>query len=235
MPSEQRGEETISAGIRIVAARGVAAATTRAIASEAGMPLGASHYVFTSHDELMRAVIDNVMERERLAAETSWLDSTAVEAAIRSGLDAYIDLLEADPQRELALLELAVFARRQDEHGRMRDQYRSYDEAASVLLRSAAAAASSMWTAPLEELARHLVAVVDGITTTWPADHATETARKTAAFAAAAFAASAAPRPTAEEGRSDLDFDRTRRPSSDSLDGRHSTAGRNRQLHAPAA
>ncbi|MFE5481141.1 TetR/AcrR family transcriptional regulator [Streptomyces sp. NPDC056527] len=203
IPLEQRREEIISAAIRIIAEHGVAAASTRAIVSEAGMPLGAFHYVFASHDELMRAVIENVMEGERLAAELSWLDSTSVEAAIRSGLDTYIDLLEADPQRELALLELAVFARRHDEHGQMRDQYRSYYKTASGLLRSAATVTSSVWTAPLEELARHLVALIDGITTTWLADHDTEAARKTAAFAAAAFAALASPLPAVEHNRSD--------------------------------
>ncbi|MFB7026660.1 MULTISPECIES: TetR/AcrR family transcriptional regulator [unclassified Streptomyces] len=203
IPLEQRREEIVSAAIRVIAERGVAAATTRAIVSEAGMPLGAFHYAFASHDALMRAVIESVTDEERLAAELSWADSTSVEAAVRSGLDAYIDLLEADPRRELALLELAVFARRHDEHGQMRDQYRSYYEAASGLLRSVATVTSSVWTAPLEELARHLVAVVDGITTTWLADHDTEAARRTAAFAAAAFAAAAAPLPTEEHGPSD--------------------------------
>ncbi|RWZ58278.1 hypothetical protein ELQ92_14740 [Labedella populi] len=59
------------------------------------------------------------------------------------------------------------------------------------MLERAAEQMGARWTAPLEKLAHHLVAILDGITTTWLADGASEAARATARFAAGAFAAHA--------------------------------------------
>ncbi len=191
IPPEQRRDELISAAIRVIARDGVSKATTRAIVAEAGMPLGAFHYIFASHDELMTAVIETVTEQERFAAETSSMDAGSIEAAILSGLNGYIDLLAAEPEREIALLELALFARRQDADGQMRTQWGSYYGTATELLQYAAELTGSVWMSPMPDLARSLVVVVDGLTTTWLADHDTAAARRTAAFVAGAFAAHA--------------------------------------------
>ena len=51
----------IGAAVRVIARSGLAAATTRAIVTEAGMPLGSFHYVFDSRDDLITAVIETVM------------------------------------------------------------------------------------------------------------------------------------------------------------------------------
>lgn len=193
IPAEQRRAELVAAAIRVVSRDGVAAATTRAIVAEAGMPLGAFHYVFASRDELLDAVIETVTASERLTAELHAADAASLEDALRAGLDAYVDLLEADPANELTLLELGIFARRQSADGPMRSQWQAYYATAAALLDHAAAATGSEWTAPVDELARHLVAIVDGITTTWLADQDTAAARRTAAFAAEALARHALP------------------------------------------
>ncbi|GAA2655502.1 TetR/AcrR family transcriptional regulator [Paractinoplanes durhamensis] len=193
IPPGQRRDELVAAAIRVIARSGVAKATTRAVVAEADMPLGAFHYIFGSHDELMRAVIETVTDDERLVAEAASIDATSVEAAILSGLNAYIDLLVAEPERELALLELGLFARRQSADGLMRSQWQTYFETAAGLLQYAAVLTGTRWASPLDELARTLIAVVDGITIGWLADHDTAAARRTAAFVAVAFAAHARP------------------------------------------
>lgn len=193
IPPQQRREELVAAAIRVIARSGVTGATTRAVVTEADMPLGAYHYVFASQDDLMHAVIETVTEQERFAAQVGSLDARSIEAALRSGLDAYIDLLVAQPERELALFELALFARRQDADGQMRTQWETYRRTAVELLHYAAEATRSRWTTPLPELARVLVAFADGITLAWLADHDTDAARRTAAFAATALAAHARP------------------------------------------
>ncbi|WP_405375231.1 MULTISPECIES: TetR/AcrR family transcriptional regulator [unclassified Microbacterium] len=193
IPPEQRRSELIAAAIRVIARRGVAGATTRAIVSEADMPLGAFSYIFGTHDDLMTAVIDSVIDQERFAAEARAIDSTSLESALRSGLDGYIDLLAAEPDHELALLELALFARRRDPDGQMRTQWESYFRAAEQLLAYAARVTGTTWTQPVADLARLLVAISDGITLAWLADHDTDAARRTAAFAASALAAAARP------------------------------------------
>jgi AcrR family transcriptional regulator len=191
MPVEQRRGELVAAALRVITRHGVSAATTRAIVTEADMPLGALHYAFSSHDELMDAVIDAVIDGERTKAEEYSLSAETVEEAVRSGLEAYIRLLEADPKRELAVLELAITARRRGDGERMLAQYRGYLDAAEQMLERVAERTGSRWTVPVDELARHLVTIMDGITTTWLADGDSTAARSTARFAATAFAAHA--------------------------------------------
>ncbi len=208
MPPEERRGELIAAAIRVIARQGVAAATTRAITAEAGMPLGAFTYIFGTQDELMTAVIDTVIEQERFAAESRAIDPTSLASAIRSGLEGYIDMLEHDPADEIALLELALVARRRDPQGQMRAQWQTYFRAAEQMLTYAAEITGNRWTEPVADLARHLVVVVDGITTTWLADGDSDSARRTASFAAAAFAAASAPLGAPTEGSPRADGDR---------------------------
>ncbi|MFJ6680172.1 TetR/AcrR family transcriptional regulator [Microbacterium sp. NPDC091382] len=208
MAPEERRDELIAAAIRVIARRGVAAATTRAITAEAGMPLGAFTYIFGTQDELMTAVIDRVIAQERFAAESRAIDPTSLTAAIRSGLEGYIDMLEHHPADEIALLELALVARRRDPQGQMRTQWLTYYEAAAQVLSYAAEITGNRWTEPLDDLARHLVVVVDGITTTWLADGDSDAARRTASFAAVALAAASAPLEAPTEGSPRADGDR---------------------------
>lgn len=202
MPPEQRRAELIAAAVRVIARDGVTAASTRAIVAEADMPLGAFHFIFTSRDELLQAVIHSVTDGERIAARISISGGPGgldIESTLRAGLNSYLDLLESDPNRELALLELAIYAFRLDPEGLMRDQYTTYYAAVTELLRYAAELMSVTWIVPVEELARHLVASVDGLTTTWLADRDTAAARRTAQFIAKALASYAITSPTQPE------------------------------------
>src|SRR5215469_4946535 len=55
--ADGRRAELVEAAGRVVARDGVAAATTRRIAEEAGLPQGLVHYWFASKDELLEEVI----------------------------------------------------------------------------------------------------------------------------------------------------------------------------------
>lgn len=191
IPPAQRREELVAAAIRVIAARGVAAATTRAVTAEADMPLGAFSYIFGTQDELFTAVIDTVVEQERFAAEMLLLEAATLADAVRLGLEAYIALLEAEPDRELALLELGLFARRRSPDGQMRTQWQRYHAAAELLLLRVGAHVGVHWTTPVGDVARLLVTFIDGITIAWLADHDGDAARRTAAIAATTVAAHA--------------------------------------------
>jgi AcrR family transcriptional regulator len=52
----------------VIARDGLAAATTRAIVAEAGMPLASFHYAAPSRDELLRDVVELVVAEEDSAA-----------------------------------------------------------------------------------------------------------------------------------------------------------------------
>ncbi|MCL9760414.1 TetR/AcrR family transcriptional regulator [Frankia sp. AiPa1] len=192
---EQRRAELIDAAIRVIARDGLATASTRAITAEAGMPLGAFHYVFTSREELISAVIEQVTDEERLAA---WFEANLIgEPAsltdiLVAGLDAYLRLLETDPGREQALLEVAMHAVRHDQPA-VRAQWATYHRAALASLDHAAELAGVRWVEPVERLARSLTASLDGLTIAWLTDRDSEAARAHIRFIARSFAALAVP------------------------------------------
>ncbi len=215
IPVEDRRRALVGAAIRVIAREGVPAATTRAIVAEAAMPLASFHYAFTSRDELLVAVIEQVTEQERLAAEVRFrpLAGTdpepggvpvgapgrptgrpTVEQVVRAGLESYLDLLVADPLREQALLELSMYALRTPglEHV-VQAQYDTYRRAAAATLRSSVEITGAPWTVPLDDLAQLLVSVVDGLTTTWLSDRNTAQARVTVALVARSMATFAGP------------------------------------------
>jgi|PersoiStandDraft_1058852.scaffolds.fasta_scaffold18726_4 TetR/AcrR family transcriptional regulator, regulator of biofilm formation and stress response len=201
IPVTERRQALVDAAIRVVARDGVAATTTRAVVAEAGMSLASLHYAFASREELLDAVIADVTEQERRAAEDGLLpfeDSTgpapAMVDVIRAGLDRFLDLLIEDPLRERALLELILHALRTPGHEAvLAAQYDTYQRAAQSSLRTAARASRSRWRVPIPTAARLLVTLTDGITMAWLADRDTAAARVTVVFAAQALAALAEP------------------------------------------
>ncbi|AQX79780.1 hypothetical protein BWO91_07080 [Plantibacter flavus] len=172
-----RRAELIRAALRVVAAEGVAAATTRAIVAEAGMSLASFHYAFASRDELLAELVAHVVEHERVVLDVGELltDTEAgqehpptLEAVVRAGLERYVDLLRADPAREAAMQELSAYAMRMPglEHLAL-EQYRRYEELACEALALAATVSGSTWTQPVDEIARTVIAFTDGLTLGW--------------------------------------------------------------------
>ncbi|VXB92947.1 TetR/AcrR family transcriptional regulator [Plantibacter sp. T3] len=172
-----RRAELISAALRVVAAEGVAAATTRAIVAEAGMSLASFHYAFASRDELLAELVAHVVEHERVVLDVGELltdeeatqeHSPTLEAVVRAGLQRYVDLLRADPAREAAMQELSAYAMRTPglEHLAL-EQYRRYEELAREALALAARVSGSTWTQPVDEIARTVIAFTDGLTLGW--------------------------------------------------------------------
>ncbi|WP_138946675.1 TetR/AcrR family transcriptional regulator [Plantibacter sp. M259] len=172
-----RRAELISAALRVVAAEGVAAATTRAIVAEAGMSLASFHYAFASRDELLAELVAHVVEHERVVLDVGELvtDEEAtqelpptLEAVVRAGLERYVDLLRADPAREAAMQELSAYAMRTPGLGHLAlEQYRRYEELAREALALAATVSGSTWTQPVDEIARTVIAFTDGLTLRW--------------------------------------------------------------------
>ncbi|QZN87309.1 TetR/AcrR family transcriptional regulator [Cellulomonas sp. C5510] len=203
MAVEDRRHALVDAAVRVIARDGVAGATTRAVVAEAGMSLASLHYAFPSRDHLLEAVIARVTAQERRAAEAGLLplegapagtDPRSLEEVVRDGLERYVELLAADPERERALLEVALYAMRvPGQRAALVAQYDVYREAACASLTTAARTTGSRWTVPLDDAARALVMMTDGLTTTWLADRDTAAALRSARFAARSVAALAEP------------------------------------------
>ncbi|MFG2978198.1 TetR/AcrR family transcriptional regulator [Streptomyces sp. NPDC048331] len=57
-----RAEEVVAAAERVIAARGIEGLTHRAVAEEAGVPLGATTYHFAGKDDLIRAALQRSVD-----------------------------------------------------------------------------------------------------------------------------------------------------------------------------
>lgn len=190
MSPDDRRDALIQAAVRVIARGGVAAATTRAIVAEARMPLGAFHYVFASREELLAAVVRTVTDSERMAAELALPEGASLEQTVEAALTSYLELLIADPDRELALTELSLYGLRHDP-ALARRQHEVYFLEMEAVLLQVAERCGIRWTEPLPELARRVIVITEGITGTWLADRDTDAARSLIRRAAAWVATSA--------------------------------------------
>lgn len=192
IPAAERRAALARAALTVISRDGLAAATTRAITAEAGMSLASFHYAVASRDELLRDVVELVVERERDAASGFLGHATTARDAIAQALTGYLDHVRADPGSEQAMFELTQHALRTPHLADLpAEQYRSYHALAAGLLEAGASALHIEWSIPVPDLARLLVTLTDGLTLAWLADRddaAAERAIEHAADAIAAFA-----------------------------------------------
>jgi AcrR family transcriptional regulator len=161
---ERRGL-LIEAALRVIATRGVSAATTRAIVGEAGMSLASFHYAFRSHEEMMRSLVEWVIEAESTAAYASIVPGADIRDAVRGALAAFFDYVIAEPSQERVMQELLQYCLRTPglEH-LAREQYERYYTSTEQLLAAGALSSGTQWRIPLRDVARLIVAATDGVT-----------------------------------------------------------------------
>jgi DNA-binding transcriptional regulator YbjK len=192
IPATQRRAALAAAARTVIARDGLAAASTRAIVAEAGMPLASFHYAVASRDELLREVVELVVADEGVAAATFLATASTPREAIKLALTGYLDHVKADPGNEQAMFELTQYALRTPQLADLpAEQYRSYHALAAELLQAGADALHIEWSIPVPDLARLLVTLTDGLTLAWLADRDDAAAARTidhAADAVAAFA-----------------------------------------------
>jgi len=194
MSAGDRRSALLDAAFRVIAAEGVSGATTRAIVAEAQMSLASFHYAFTSRDEMMRELISHVIENQTIAAFSTLRYGNDLRTAIRDGLQAFLEVVTADPGREQVMFELMQYSLRTPElAGLPREQYSGYRFAVSGLLETAAADTGMRWLLPLDDVARMVVTLTDGITLAWLADRDTAAASRVIEFAATSIASLAQP------------------------------------------
>ncbi len=199
IPANERRDLLVRAALRVIAERGVAGATTRAIVAEAGMSLASFHYAFRSHDEMMRELIAHVVGGESTAVFAALRPGSDIRSSLADGLNAFLDYVIADPGHEQVMQELVQYSMRTPDLDHLaREQYASYHGAVTELLVGGAAAAGVIWTRPVTEVARLVVTITDGVTLAWLADRDEAAARRVIDFAADSIATLAQPIPSRE-------------------------------------
>ena len=159
------------------------------------MSLASFHYAFSSHDELMSELIREIVaQEERSVVLPHPSQDATVRDVLRAGIQSYMDSLYADPQREKAMFELTHYALRTPEGEHLaRLQYDHYYALASTALTVGAAATHVVWDRPVEEVARILIALTDGLTLAWLVNRDDAAAASLMDFAADAVAGLARP------------------------------------------
>jgi len=79
---ERRIDDFITATVRVIAEHGIAGATTRRIAAEAGAPLPSLHYCFRTKEDLFLAVFEYLAREWTRVATTRQVGNDLTETAI---------------------------------------------------------------------------------------------------------------------------------------------------------
>ena len=190
--------------MRVMEREGIAAATTRAICAEAGMPNGFFHYCFTSKQELMLEVAQQ-FRRHFMAMFTLAEGLTGgVCEVVRAALTAFLADVAAHPDVHQLTYELPLYALRDEDLGGIaRRCYEDNELVAAEFLRTAGHIAGCAWSEPVDELARFLAVAVDGTVLQWLMLRDDERAREHIDVIAHHLAARARPPHEGEPGAGD--------------------------------
>lgn len=162
LPMAERQREFVNAGIRVVAREGVARATTRRIAEEAGAPTASLHYCFANKDELLEAVFDATVSEGLSTVRRLIQPKMGLANAIATITRAFTALVRRQPDIQLVFTEMNFWALRQPASRHLAARaYRLYIDGSVQLLREAASNEAEE-AADLEQLVRRFIAIVDG-------------------------------------------------------------------------
>lgn len=180
MSASDRRERLVAAAIAVMTRDGVAKATTRAIADEAGMPLGAFHYAFRSKSELMALVTETIAQQSKADIDAAVLSGSNPDylELVEAGLGAYFDHVVAYPDSHLVTYELTTSALRDVElEDVARRQYDYYLENNEQLLLAVAELMGFEYAVPLPVISRYVFSVMDGLALSYLATGDEEEAR----------------------------------------------------------
>ncbi|MFG2957466.1 TetR/AcrR family transcriptional regulator [Streptomyces sp. NPDC048291] len=165
MPSAQRREQLTEAAIRTMARDGVAKATTRAIAAEAGVSLSVFHYCFDSKQALIESVITTLTDHSVTVVREALRPRATLEETVRAGFAAYWAHVRDRPDEHMLTYELTQYALREPGFEHLaRRQYELYGTAYTELIEHLRGSSDLRLRVPVSVLARYLAAVTDGLT-----------------------------------------------------------------------
>ncbi len=130
---QRRGEERrlalLDAALRLIARGGTLAATHRAAAAEAGVPLASTTYDFASRDDLLEQALAHAVTtdlRLMAPAHAALREAASTDEAARIVARAFAARLDGDREGVVAAYEIALEAARRP---RLRDAARAWAEA----------------------------------------------------------------------------------------------------------
>lgn len=175
---EERRVQLVDATIRVMCEDGVAAATTRRIAAEAKTTLATVHYCFASKQALLREVIATIVGQLAGSSELALPADRDLPTMVAELLEGLWVAIESEPKRQQLTYELTQFALREPDLADLaRWQYELYNAECARILDAVAEVTGSVWTLPMEQLSRSLLATIDGAVLGWLVDHDADASR----------------------------------------------------------
>lgn len=172
---EERRQQLIDAAIAVMAERGLTGATTRAITDQADLALGAFHYAFASKDELLSAVIEQVVG-EIDGTLGSSLDAAEPRPDDPDGPQLVVEVLSrfitrtweyftTTEQLQLAQYELTLYALRDPALRHLASE--QYDLYTATVAHALGELPAEVSDDTARELGRYVVATIDGLLLQW--------------------------------------------------------------------
>ncbi|WP_427130641.1 TetR/AcrR family transcriptional regulator [Pseudarthrobacter sp. S9] len=166
---DDRRLQFVRAAARVIASDGVAAATTRRIASEAQAPLAALHYCFRNKDELLQEVYHFLSRDYAQALPPIANDGRGLARMIEAHALRVWARMRANPHEQVTSFELLLRRIRVDPADEAqalqlnRAMYEGWISSTIDLFSSAAEAAGEPQPTNLEQITRLFISGVDGI------------------------------------------------------------------------
>ena len=161
---DERRAEIIAAAIRLLAREGIGEATTRKIAAEAGVNQAMLGYYFGGKDELLLAILREMMRLSGEIARTALSPGGDPRTALADGIAAFWAHVEQAPELQVMQYELTLYALRRPESAWLaRQQYAGYRDVVAGLAREVYTAVGQTCAVTYDELARFVVGGLDGL------------------------------------------------------------------------
>ncbi len=167
-----RSRQLVDAARVVMERDGVAKATMRSVAAQAQVPLGTLQYVFSSKEQLFRAVIEDVVVEIGDVLASNLPVGTGLEQSLRGGVTAFwTTLVSGHVALQVMQGELLNYAlRTPGQEGLAQLQYQRYVVVLAEWCREAAEAAGEQCALPFDQLARLILAGIDGLTLQYVTD-----------------------------------------------------------------
>lgn len=160
-----RRQDFVGAAVEVIAAHGVAGATTRRIAEAAGCPLASLHYVFHTKNDLFNAVYESLFDL--LAAHTpAHGDFRSFGELAGWQLRKTVEWLVQHPSYARAQSELIQWAERHHPDFALKTYIRSVEQTIAYIGTHAPHVSPDI----IEPVARTSIILIDGLLNSWQAE-----------------------------------------------------------------
>jgi AcrR family transcriptional regulator len=176
--SDERRAAIIEAAARVLARDGITETTTRKIAAEADVNQAMIGYYFGGKDELLYAVLQEMMRATGEIAANSMPVEHGFAQALASAIEAFWRHVEQSPELQVMQYELTLYAlRHPDSAWLAKRQYEGYSGIVAERIEQAREATGETLAIPSDALARFIVGGLDGMILQFVSDRDIERAR----------------------------------------------------------